>query len=184
MRPSRPRSARHLRMTTSFNAIKGLCHGEERLGEAGAHLEPRTAPLRRNSCSASERISPLARPDYDSARSRAGRVYPHPGKCAQSADPPVRRNRRPQLEPTSLRQTGSFASATGTDLRAAGYFGGRATLPTGSYCRICTAPRAWSTSPCCMIPPSVRQMLAVSIQTKPPDQRGPGRRMAMHLCGP
>jgi hypothetical protein len=30
-----------------FNAIKELRHGEERPGEAGARLEPRTAPMQR-----------------------------------------------------------------------------------------------------------------------------------------
>ena len=49
VRASRPRSARHLRMTTSFNAIKDLRHGEERRGAAAARLEPRTAPMERNS---------------------------------------------------------------------------------------------------------------------------------------
>ena len=64
MRPSRPRFARHLRMTTLFNAIKGLRHGEERPGGAGPRLEPRTPPMQRNSCPASGRNSspPRARP--------------------------------------------------------------------------------------------------------------------------
>ena len=64
MRPSRPRpvlrsrrrrrlgGARHLR-TTFYNAIKGLRYGEERPREAGTRLEPRTAPMQRNSCPAS-----------------------------------------------------------------------------------------------------------------------------------
>ena len=34
--------------------IKGLPHGEERRGEAGARLEPRTAPMQSNSCPASQ----------------------------------------------------------------------------------------------------------------------------------
>jgi hypothetical protein len=34
-------------MTTSFNVIKGLRHGEERRGAAAARLEPRTAPMER-----------------------------------------------------------------------------------------------------------------------------------------
>ena len=53
MRPSRPRFARHLRMTTILNAILGLRHGEERPGEAGLRLEPRTAPMQRSSSPAS-----------------------------------------------------------------------------------------------------------------------------------
>jgi hypothetical protein len=39
-------------MTTFSDAIKGLRHGEERPGEAGTRLEPRTAPMQRNSCPA------------------------------------------------------------------------------------------------------------------------------------
>jgi hypothetical protein len=34
-------------MTKIANAIEGLRHGEERPGEAGARLEPRTAPMQR-----------------------------------------------------------------------------------------------------------------------------------------
>ena len=34
-----------LRMTILSIATKGLRHGEERPGEAGARLEPRTAPM-------------------------------------------------------------------------------------------------------------------------------------------
>jgi hypothetical protein len=40
-------------MRAFFNAIRGLPHGEERPGAAGARLEPRTAPMQRNSCPAS-----------------------------------------------------------------------------------------------------------------------------------
>src|SRR5207244_2561486 len=51
VRPSRPRSARHLRMTTFLNATTELRHGEECFGVAEARLEPRTAaPPRQASC--------------------------------------------------------------------------------------------------------------------------------------
>src|SRR5271157_4964411 len=50
VRPSKPRLERYLRVTTFFSAIKGLRHGEERPGETGARLAPRTAPMQRNSC--------------------------------------------------------------------------------------------------------------------------------------
>ena len=40
-------------MTTFYNAIKGLRHGEECPREAGTRLEPRTALMQRNSCPAS-----------------------------------------------------------------------------------------------------------------------------------
>jgi hypothetical protein len=53
LRPSRPRSARRLRMRDLLKAIIGLPHGEERFGGAEARLEPRTLPIQRNSCSAS-----------------------------------------------------------------------------------------------------------------------------------
>jgi hypothetical protein len=46
-------------MTIFYNPIKGSPHGEERPREAGTRLEPRTAPMQRNSCSAA-----LLNPSY------------------------------------------------------------------------------------------------------------------------
>jgi hypothetical protein len=43
-----------------IKAIKELPHGEERRGEAGARLEPRTAPMQSNSCPASPLNPPYA----------------------------------------------------------------------------------------------------------------------------
>ena len=47
-----------LRMTILSIATKGLRHGEERPGEAGARLEPRTAPMQRISYPASCALLP------------------------------------------------------------------------------------------------------------------------------
>ena len=68
LRPSRPRSARHLRMRNSFNAIIGPPHGEERFGRAGALLEPRTMPMRQNSCRASPTSGSAQRVSHSAMR--------------------------------------------------------------------------------------------------------------------
>jgi hypothetical protein len=67
VRPSRPRCARHLRMSNPFNAIRGLPHAE---GARRARLEARTAFMQR--CIRSFTACPGALPGRPALAGRPG----------------------------------------------------------------------------------------------------------------